>query len=89
MIVIGCFCQLKATEWAMVLFSITLVLLTEMLNTAIEISIDLVTKKQKFRAMLSKDIAAGAVLIASFNAMVIGVIVLGPRLILFLDGRLL
>jgi len=63
------------TKWLALLISIALVLITEAMNTAVEVSVDLTTKKRKFRAMMSKDIAAGAVLIAAINAIIIGSII--------------
>ena len=51
-----------------------------MVNTAIEATIDLATTSFDPLAKIAKDIAAGAVLIASVNAVVIGYLVLADRL---------
>ena len=59
----------------MILFSIALVLSLEMLNSSIENLVDLVTLERKPLAGKIKDVAAGAVLVASIIALVIGVIV--------------
>jgi diacylglycerol kinase (ATP) len=75
-------------EWFILLLTITLVLITETINTALEISVDLTTKKRKLRAMLSKDIAAGAVLIASLNALIIGYLLFIDKILkLVMGGR--
>jgi diacylglycerol kinase len=62
-------------EWCLVLFSIALVLSLELMNTAIEDAVDLVTSEWKPLAGKIKDMAAGAVLVASVIAVIIGVIV--------------
>jgi len=59
-------------EFMLLLFAITLVIVAELLNTAIEYSIDIVTTTFDPLAKISKDVAAGAVLIASMNALLIG-----------------
>jgi diacylglycerol kinase (ATP) len=57
------------------LLAITFVLVAEMVNTAIEGAIDVSTTSFDPNAKLAKDIAAGAVLIASINALAIGYLV--------------
>jgi len=79
-IALGVWLHVSLIEWMVLSLSIGLVLVTEAVNTAIEISIDLVTKKQKIRAMLSKDIAAGAVLLASLQALVVAYFIFFHRL---------
>lgn len=68
-------------EFALVIFAITLVLAAEMLNTAIEKTIDIYVKSYHSGARVAKHIAAGAVLVAAVNAVVIGMIVFLPHLI--------
>ena len=60
--------------------SIAFVLIAEMINTAIESAIDTATTSFDPHAKLAKDIAAGAVLIASVNAVAVGYIVFARRL---------
>jgi len=60
--------------------SITFVLIAEMLNTGIEAAIDIATTSFDPMAKLAKDIAAGAVLIASVNAMIVGYFVFAGKL---------
>jgi diacylglycerol kinase (ATP) len=64
--------QLSRTEVMVLLFTITLVLAAEMFNTAIEAVTDLVTQTYHPLAKFAKDIAAGAVLITTINALAIG-----------------
>jgi diacylglycerol kinase (ATP) len=62
-------------ELVALFLSITFVLVAEMINSAIEAAIDVATSSFDPLAKLAKDIAAGAVLIASINAIVIGYLV--------------
>lgn len=62
-------------EWCMILICIGLVLGLEMLNTAIEGLVDLVTLERKPLAGRIKDIAAGAVLVASFISLIVGIVI--------------
>jgi diacylglycerol kinase (ATP) len=67
-------------ELIALLLAIAFVLIAEMINTAIEHSIDVATTSFDPMAKLAKDIAAGAVLIASVNAVAIGYLVFAHRL---------
>jgi diacylglycerol kinase (ATP) len=67
-------------ELMALLVAISFVLIAEMVNTAIEATIDLATTSFDPLAKMAKDIAAGAVLIASVNAVVIGYLVFADRL---------
>jgi diacylglycerol kinase (ATP) len=67
-------------ELMALLIAISFVLIAEMVNTAIEGTIDLATTSFDPLAKMAKDIAAGAVLIASVNAVVIGYLVFADRL---------
>ncbi len=67
-------------ELMALLVAISFVLIAEMVNTAIEATIDLATTSFDPLAKMAKDIAAGAVLIAAVNAVVIGYLVFADRL---------
>jgi diacylglycerol kinase (ATP) len=67
-------------ELMALLVAISFVLIAEMVNTAIEATIDLATTSFDPLAKIAKDIAAGAVLIASVNAVVIGYLVFADRI---------
>ena len=64
--------QLRREEVLVLMFTISLVLVAEMFNTAVEAVVDLVTQSYHPLAKFAKDIAAGAVLIATLNAIVVG-----------------
>jgi diacylglycerol kinase (ATP) len=66
-------------ELIVLLISIAFVLITEMINSAIEAAIDIATTSFDPMAKLAKDIAAGAVLIASANAVGVGYLVFSNK----------
>ena len=67
-------------ELIALLISISFVLIAEMINSAIEAAIDVATSSFDPLAKLAKDIAAGAVLIASINAVVVGYLVFSGQI---------
>jgi diacylglycerol kinase (ATP) len=64
--------QLTLQEFALLALAVTLVLFAELVNTAIEVVVDLVSPDYHPLAQRAKDIAAGAVLLASVAAIVLG-----------------
>ncbi len=69
------------TGIATIVACIVSVLVLEMLNTAIEAVVDLVTEEYHPLARIAKDVAAGAVLVASLGAALIGAVTLIPPLL--------
>jgi diacylglycerol kinase (ATP) len=67
-------------ELIVLLISITFVLTAELINTAIEGTIDVSTTSFDPMAKLAKDVAAGAVLIATLNALAVGYLVFSGRI---------
>ena len=86
-IVLGLFFSLSPVEWMIVVVCIGLVLGGEALNTALEALVDLVSPGYHEYAKIAKDCAAGAVLLFSLAAFVVGCILFVPR-ILILGGFL-
>lgn len=77
---LGLWLHLNALEWALIIIAIALVFAGEMLNTVIELMVDMITLEQHPLAKHAKDVAAGAILVAAIAAAVIGLLVLGPHL---------
>jgi undecaprenol kinase len=73
--------HISSTEWLFILLIICMVLCLEVINTAFELIIDMVTIEYRKIAERVKDIAAGAVLIASIFAVAIGLIIFIPYLV--------
>jgi diacylglycerol kinase (ATP) len=78
-LVAALFFSLSRLEIIALLVAISFVLIAEMLNTAIEQVIDLVTDEHDPRAKLAKDVAAGAVLVAAVNAVAVAYLVFYQR----------
>jgi undecaprenol kinase len=76
--------NLTQTEWMFILFAIVGMIVVEMINTAIERVVDLVTDQYHPLAGQAKDIAAGAVLIYAILSVIIGMIIFIPKILMFL-----
>lgn len=72
--------QLSQVEWAVIVLTMAMVFTAELLNTAIEAVVDLASPQKHPLAKVGKDVGAGAVLIAAVAAVVVGLLVLWPRL---------
>jgi diacylglycerol kinase len=79
-IVLGCFLDISGVEWALLTLSMGLVLALELLNTAGEKLVDFLSPDHDPRYGMVKDILAGAVLVASLAAAIVGALVFLPRL---------
>lgn len=73
--------SLSKIEWICILFSIGMVISMELLNTAIERVVDLTTSEFHPLAKEAKDIAAGAVFVSAIVSVVVGCIILVPKLV--------
>ena len=79
-LILSLFLGVSKLELAILVLVITVVLVTEMLNTAIEFAVDLVTREYHPLAKLAKDVSAGAVLVTSVAALAVGYLTLGDDL---------
>lgn len=71
----GLLLNLGNRDMLALVFAITLVIVAEMVNTAIEAVVDMVTENYHPVAKIAKDVAAGAVLLAAMNAIIAGVLI--------------
>jgi diacylglycerol kinase len=79
-VTLGVLVGLSLMEWALVLFAIGLVFVSELFNTAIEYLVRMFTQEYHELAEKLLDISAGAVLFASGTAVVIALLIFIPRL---------
>ncbi len=79
-LLLSLFFRLSKLEILVLFFTISLVIITEMLNTSIEATIDLITDQYHVLAKIAKNVAAGAVLIASLNAILVAYIIFFDKL---------
>jgi diacylglycerol kinase len=78
---LGFFLQLSLLEWAIILIQVGLVWTAEIFNTALEKLVDLVSPEYNSKAGIVKDVAAGAVLVTSLIAAIIGLLIFGRKIL--------
>jgi diacylglycerol kinase (ATP) len=83
---LGLWLRVPLVNLAIVAVVSSLVVTMEMLNTAIENAVDLYTHRRHPLAKIAKDVAAAAVLVSAINALLVGLIILGPWLYAKLQG---
>ena len=81
----GTLFQITAVEWCICLLLFGLVAALELVNTAVEAVVDLVTEEKKPLAKIAKDTAAGAVLFAAIISVIIGCIIFLPYVLELLE----
>ncbi len=79
-IAMGIWLDISPVEFAMIFIAITLVIVSEMVNTVIEACVDLVTREYHPLAKVAKDVAAGVVLVNAVLSLIIAAFVFGPHL---------
>lgn len=79
--------KVSLIEWCILVLVMGMILALEMINTAMERCVDLVTKDYKELAKIAKDVSAGAVFIMSMFSIIIGIIVFLPRILEMLGGK--
>lgn len=72
--------RIRGLELVALLFAISLVVIAELVNTAVEATVDIATETFDPMAKVAKDVAAGAVLVGSVNAVAVGYVVFFARL---------
>jgi diacylglycerol kinase len=75
------FFGLDLWEWIALTLTITLGLVVEMLNTAVESVVDLVSTEWKMSAKIAKDVSAGAMLIYAIGAILVGILLFIPKML--------
>lgn len=72
------FFRVNAFEMGILGVMILLVITTEMINTALEKTVDLITKEYREEAKIAKDVGAGMVLISAVGSIIVGVLIFAP-----------
>lgn len=81
-IIFGILLKISKVEWIICIALFGLVISMELINTAIENAVDLITKEKNEQAKIAKDVAAGAVLVSAIASAIIGLIIFVPKVIL-------
>lgn len=85
-LVLGILLRISLAEMALIVLLIANVIVLELLNTAIEEIVNMLTLSRKMRAMVAKDVSAAAVLVAAAASVVIGCLIFVPRIVNLLIG---
>lgn len=80
-VLLGIYLRISFLEMTILLLVIIAGLAVEMANTAFESITDLVTEEWRANAKITKDVAAGMMLLTALGAFLAAVLILGPRLI--------
>lgn len=83
-IIAGIIFKISTLEWLVIFLIIGLVIATELINTSIEATIDLITDEINPLAKIAKDTAAAAVLVFGFTALAIAFVIFVPKIITLL-----
>jgi len=83
-LVLGYLLKISAAEWLWIVICIGLVLLTELLNTTLELLCDVISPEYNEKIGHVKDISAGAVLVTAITSLVIGAVIFLPKLLLLI-----
>lgn len=74
----------STSEWLLLLFTISFVLIMELFNTALESIVNLVSPDVRPNAKIAKDVSAGAVLLSASVAVLVGIRLFLPKILLIL-----
>ncbi|MCR4425891.1 MAG: diacylglycerol kinase family protein [Firmicutes bacterium] len=75
---------LSPVDLGLIVLASTVVISAELVNTAVEACVDLVTPEYHPLAMKAKNVAAGAVLISAIGSVIVGALTFGPRVIVII-----
>jgi diacylglycerol kinase len=87
-LVLGLYLRVPLYGWALIILAFGFVWMAEIINTALEVLVDLASPEKHPLAKICKDVGAAAVLIAAISSIAIGLCVLGPPLLLKILGLL-
>lgn len=79
-IIAGIIFKISSYEWIMCITQFGIVISLELLNTAIETTVDIAMPEINEKAKIAKDIAAGAVLVSAISSIIIGLIIFIPKI---------
>jgi diacylglycerol kinase len=80
----GAATSLNGVEWSVLVLTIAVVIMTEALNTGVELAVSLASPELRPEAKAAKDVAAAAVLLAATASVAVGIALFGPRVITLL-----
>lgn len=79
--IVGVILKLSVQEWVLIYSMVAFVITSELINSSIELVVDLYTSKFHPLAMVAKDVSAGAVLVSAITSIIVGIYVFLPKVI--------
>ena len=79
-IILGLLYKISKVEWMICIILFSIVIAGELINTAIEITVDIAMPEKNEKAKKAKDVSAGAVLVLAIGAAIIGIIIFIPKI---------
>ncbi len=83
-VMMGLFFRLNSIEWLVLAFTLTLLLVSEAFNKSIETTCDAICVEYRDQIKYAKDVAAGAVLLATLLAIIVVLIIFVPYFFLYI-----
>lgn len=80
----GLILKISLAEWLIIILAIGLVIATELINTSVEAIVDLTCPEINPLAKVAKDTAAAAVLVFAITAIIVGIIIFVPKIVVLL-----
>lgn len=80
-ILLSIFFKITPFEMGILGVMIVLVISAEMINTAVEQMVDLITKEHRQEAKIAKDVAAGMVLVTAVGSIIVGILIFVPHIL--------
>lgn len=86
-VILAIFTNASKIEILIISISVSSVIITELINTSIEALVDLVSPERHSLAKIAKDVAAGAVLVATINALCVGYLLFYDKMLDIFDNK--
>lgn len=83
-VISGVFFRISYYEWLLIFVLITVGLVVEAINTALEAATDAITREWSEDIKIAKDVSAAAMLTFAFGALCIAVLIFIPKIVVFL-----
>ena len=80
-IILGLVLKLSLVEWAILIITIGLVLISEFINTSLEEIVNIVSLEIQEKAKIAKDVAAAGVLVSAIVSILVGIFLFLPKII--------
>ena len=84
-IVLGFILGISLTEWSIILGTLAIILAIELINTAVEAVVDMVTQEYHPLAKVAKDCSSAATFVVSASGVIIGIVIFVPKILVLLD----